>query len=211
MNATTLVGNRLATFLELAESTNSDVLCVQESRLPPLGFESAQKAAQMKGWSAWFVSGGDDAKGNPTHGLATFSRWPARRVKPGKHTGHQALTVAVYVPGRSPVVVYNYYGDPACGVARDGQVIEIVADVATRSEEAVVIGDFNQTPDEHTITDLVIKGIVEEVDLAVGDVEARAQSTRRAGDKEGRHIDYAIATLGMMNDVGAKAAVSHVE
>ena len=40
------------------------------------------------------------------------------------------------------------------------------------------------------------------MDLAIGDVEARARSTRRTVDKdgtvrEGRHIDYAIATPGM--------------
>ncbi len=52
LNAVTLSGSRLATFLDLAEPTNIDVLCVQESRLPPLGFEFAQKAARNKGWHA---------------------------------------------------------------------------------------------------------------------------------------------------------------
>ncbi len=56
--------------------------------------------------------------------------------------------------------LYNHYGDPKCGATRDEQVLQVVADMATRKEEAVVIGDFNQTPDEFTITNLVIEGIV---------------------------------------------------
>ncbi len=199
LNATTLIGEKLGTFLGQADDAGVDVLCVQETRLPPMGFQSAANNAKHAGWNAWFKAGGTDAQGNQTHGLATFSQWPARRVKPSPGIPHQALAVVLDIPERPPVVVYNHYGDPRCGATRDEQVLQIVADMATRKEESVIIGDFNQTPDEFTNTDLVIKGIVEEVDLATGDMEDRARSTRRIKLKdgtvrEGRHIDYAIAT-----------------
>ncbi len=147
------------------------------------------------------MAGGIDAQGNQTHGLATFSRWPARRAKSSPDTPRQALAVILDIPDRPPVVVYNHYGDPRCGATRDEQVLQIAADMATRREESVIVGDFNQTPDEFTIIDLFIKGIVEEVDLALGDVGGRARPTRRTQLKdgtvrEGRHIDYAIATPG---------------
>ena len=96
------------------------------------------------------------AQGNQTHGLATFSRWPARRLKSSPGTPHQALAVILDIPDRPPVVVYNHYCFPRCGATRDEQVLQIVADMATRREESVIVGDFNQTPDEFTITDLVI-------------------------------------------------------
>ncbi len=202
LNATTLIGEKLGTFLGLAEDAGVDVLCVQETRMAPLGFQGAANAAKLKGWHAWFLAGGVDALGRQTQGLATFSRWPARRIKPSLGTPHHALAVVLDIPDRPPVVVYNHYGDPRCGATRDEQVLQIVADMATQKEESVIIGDFNQTPDEFTITDLVIKGVVEEVDLALGNVEDRARSTRRTKLKdgtvrEGRHIDYAIATPGM--------------
>ena len=72
LNATTLIGERLGTFLELAEQANVDVLCVQETRLPVMSFQSPANNAKLAGWNAWFKSGGTDAHGNQTHGLATF-------------------------------------------------------------------------------------------------------------------------------------------
>ncbi len=197
LNATTLIGEKLGTFLELAEEIGVDVLCVQETRLSVASFQCAAKNAGRAGWNTWFKPGVTDAHGNQPQGLATFSRWPARRVKAGIGTPHQALAVVLDIPQRPPVVVYNHYGDPKCGATRDEQILQILADMATRKEDAVIIGDFNQTPDEFTITDLVIKGIVEEVDLVVGAVEARARSMRRTVLKDGtvREADISILRL----------------
>ena len=123
LNASAMNSERLATYLGLAEDTGVDVLCVQETRMAPMGFQGAAKAARLAGWHAWFVAGGIDAQGNQTHGLATFSRWPARRVKSSPGTPHQALAVILDIPERPPVVVYNHYGDPRCGATRDEQVL----------------------------------------------------------------------------------------
>ncbi len=73
LNATTLIGEKLWAFLGLAEEANVDVLCVQETRLPPMGFQSAANNAKHAVWKAWFKAGGTDAHGNQTHGLVIFS------------------------------------------------------------------------------------------------------------------------------------------
>ncbi len=212
LNASTMNSGRLAIYLGLAEDTGVDVLCVQETRIAPMGFQGATKAARLAGWYAWFVAGGIDAQGNQTHGLATFSLWPARRVKSSPDTPHRALAVILDMPDRPPVVVYNHYGDPRCGATRDEQVLQIVADTATRREESVIVGDFNQTPDEFTITDLVITGIVEEVDLALGNVDDRARPTRRTLLKDGTgRAPHRRRDRHARHEMDAKSSIHDVE
>ena len=63
LNASTMNSGRLATYLGLAEDTGVDVLCVQETRMAPMEFQGATKAARLAGWPAWFVAGGIDAQG----------------------------------------------------------------------------------------------------------------------------------------------------
>ncbi len=63
LNASAMNNERLATYLGLAEDTGVDVLCVQETRMAPMGFQGATKAARLAGWHAWFMAGGSTPRG----------------------------------------------------------------------------------------------------------------------------------------------------
>ncbi len=71
LNASTMNSGRLATYLGLAEDTGVDVLCVLETRMAPMGFQGATKAARLAGFS------------RVVHG-----RWDRRAGEPDSWTGY---------------------------------------------------------------------------------------------------------------------------
>jgi hypothetical protein len=180
----------------MAEEWGLDVLCVQDTRIPEVGFASVKKVAKDKGWQAHLKAGRRDENGAEQYGMATFSRWPSRRVKLDG-AFDQVVAIILDMPGGRPVILYNQYGDVKSQTNRENQTKAILYDLAGHLEDGIIIGDWNETPETNYLAEMLGKGIMEEVDREVGAVIAATAPTRRDWRGDGRHVDYALSSPGL--------------
>ncbi|WP_276259627.1 endonuclease/exonuclease/phosphatase family protein [Haloglomus litoreum] len=185
---------------DLVAGTDAGLVGLQETaggRLTAGGLDGVRWLARELGMHA--------AVGPPTriasYGVALLSKWPVREerwvVLPSTDTATRvALAAVVESPlGDLPVVVAHLETEGAVRVGQAERVVELAGETGD-PDRAVVLGDFNATPDERPYT--VLTDAFVDPWAGVGS----EGDTYSASDPR-RRIDYAFVGRGWDHEPGA--------
>ena len=195
LNTGTLAG-RVATVAALAAMLSLDVLALQETRVPDHSRSAVESAFRHAGWHCALGSQAVAAT------AAILSRLPVMpfALPAGLLPDGRGSAVRLHRPTGRPILLIHVYLLAASETQAVGLLDEVFCFVASKGDEAVLLGDFNLPPDRAPVVDARAVGTWRLADETVaGDVPL--QPTRRddQGQPTGRCIDYALSTVGVAN------------
>ena len=197
LNLGTLAG-RLDWVFEAMATKKIDVLCLQETRVTEVMAPGIILACRQRGLQCFFGHHQRDAAGVSYGTNAVIAKWPivALRSPPGT-PNQRCQYFALHEAARGPIVCANIHG-PHTRASQHALLREAHRHLGTFGRRCIIIGDFNCTPDEAPVTELLGSCSYELFDPE----DAISELTSRpSGDRRGRHIDYAIASRQLRSDL----------
>ena len=180
---------------ELLKERDVDLVAIQEAMTTEMNWPTVKATAKQKGWKAFRGAFNMTRAGasRPYGGNIVLSKWPifALKVPENLRGAERVQLVAVHRPGGPPFILANVHM-PHTDEEKMHMMQDLMAYLASFERNYVIIGDFNMEPDERIVAGLLAR---EEHYLWDG-IEDRGP-TRWDQQSPGRHIDYAISTLGL--------------
>ena len=174
----------------LMDVSNTDILCLQETRATRESATSLRMRARALGLKMHFGKFAKDKAGKATGTLAVLARWPVTPLKTPRKWKHSERVqfAAVHCPGESPLIVCNVHL-PHDALEAEMLLWLVRAHLAMLGTRSLVLGDLNATPDESVVATVCAAG-----DLTVCDTkeEISGPTDRPEAGKRGRHIDYGL-------------------
>ena len=186
------VVGRLNVLLEEAKDADIDIFCLQETRVGLHNRPALEREARKYGYDVLWGVHHTDWAGKRSRTLMTLTRWPMTQVKQQENiwSTHRVQLFKVHRSDRPAFNLANVH------CPNDSQMATQLLNEVERHQvriggQGIIIGDFNCEPDERPVVErhpryeCCDEG--NEIDIP----------TRRQGDSTPRHIDYAIATIGL--------------
>eukprot|EP00439_Symbiodinium_sp_Y106_P072455 s897_g13.t1 len=177
-----------------------DVLALQETRVPVHSRSAVESAFRHAGWNCVLGSQAVAATGQVQYGTAILSRLPVLpfALPADLLPDGRGSAVRLHRPSGRPVLLINVYLPAASEAQAAGLLDEVFCFVASKGDEAVLLGDFNLPPDRAPVVDARAVGtwrLAEET--VAGDVPPQPTRRDEQGQPIGRCIDFALSTVGV--------------
>ena len=186
---------KLGAVLELANSQDLSLLCLQETRIGSDSVNAVRTTAKSAGYQLFLGSQTCDAGGSPYAGVSFLSRWPATAVvvPDDVHQPGRVAALRLHRHQARPLLFISVYlqASDACEAA--SLLDKVFAWAASLGEEWCIAGDFNLLKSHWPTSYALASGSLYDADAVAGD-PSNLPGTRRneQGKLTGRVIDYML-------------------
>lgn len=196
MNVRSL-GGRLGGVLDIADSTNLNILCLQETRVNNHSWNAVARAVKARGWQLFPGPQGTNSKGVVEGGTLVLAKWPAEAMALPVEliSVERAMAVKLYRPQQRPLILINVYLHASDRKAASQALVSLFEFVAACGEDTVIMGDFNLETRCWPISNALASGQWRSCDeLVCGDRVLCGTHRTAAGAYTGVVIDYGLCT-----------------